>query len=168
MLFAAVIIASFQGFETQNTSRKIESTRARASLVNRFHLSPSLFRIFFLLILPMPALFLILFLFLFLFLFFFLVSRMAEVEKAGRRRRRESNLYGLLNVLPVAFDANTRGQHNLGKVTEIRAERLDYLMSHSYSLVRILAFLGRFLSRLTGIRSSYRIQSLAEHDLDIL
>lgn len=168
MLFAAVIIASFQGFETQNTSRKIESTRARASLVNRFHLSPSLFRIFFLLILPMPALFLILFLFLFLFLFFFLVSRMTEVEKAGRRRRRESNLYGLLNVLPVAFDANTRGQHNLGKVTEIRAERLDYPMSHSYSLVRILAFLGRFLSRLTGIRSSYRIQSLAEQDLDIL
>lgn len=166
MLFAAVIIASFQGFETQNTSRKIESTRARASLVNRFHLSPSLFRIFFLLILPMPALFLILFLF--LFLFFFLVSRMTEVEKAGRRRRRESNLYGLLNVLPVAFDANTRGQHNLGKVTEIRAERLDYPMSHSYSLVRILAFLGRFLSRLTGIRSNYRIQSLAEQDLDIL
>lgn len=88
--------------------------------------------------------------------------------KAGRRRRRESNLYGLLNVSPVAFDANTGGQHNLGKVTEIRAERLDYLMSHSYSLVCILVFLGRFLSPLTGIRSSDRIQSLAEHDLDIL
>lgn len=164
MFFAAVIIASFQGFETQNTSRKIESTRARAPLVNRFHLSPSLFRIFFLLILPMPALFLILF----LFPFFPLVSRMAEVGKARRRRRRESNLYGLLNVSPVAFDANTGGQHNLGKVTEIRAERLDYPMSHSYSLICILVFLGRFLSPLTGIRSSYRIQSLAEHDLDIL
>lgn len=31
-------------------------------------------------------------------------------------------------LVSVAFDANTRGQHNLGKVAEIRAERLDYLM----------------------------------------
>ena len=51
-------------------------------------------------------------------------------------RPRKSNLFGLLNVSPVLHAMQTpRGQHNLGKVAEIRAERLDHLISPSPPLL---------------------------------
>lgn len=63
-------------------------------------------------------------------------------EGEGRWRLRKSNLFGLLNVSPVLHAMQTpRGQHNLGKVAEIRAERLD----HPISLLLLFFLLGRFV-----------------------
>lgn len=86
-------------------------------------------------------------------------------EGEGRWRLRKSNLFGLLNVSPVLHAMQTpRGQHNLGKVAEIRAERLD----HPISLLLLLFFLlGRFVFEAFDFyRNSPELLSMIKQDRD--
>lgn len=85
-------------------------------------------------------------------------------EGEGRWRLRKSNLFGLLNVSPVLHAMQTpRGQHNLGKVAEIRAERLD----HPISLLLLFFLLGRFVFEAFDFyRNSPELLSMIKQDRD--